>query len=124
VQSFLDQGSLKSLSTAEFFDEMLELRLDSLQLSVDLIREMEGNKELKKQFAGLAKEWEHSLVNLIKGMRDRGEIRDDADSQSLSRGILALRDGLYGQLSIGANMNEVRNTWVYVMGLIMRYVEA
>jgi AcrR family transcriptional regulator len=124
VRGFLDRGSLKSLSTAEFFDEMLELRLGSLQLSVDLLRETERNKEISKQFAGLAQEWEHGLVDLIEEMRGRGELRADADPQSLSRGIIALRDGLYGRLSMGADKDEVRKTWVYVMGLIMRYVEA
>jgi AcrR family transcriptional regulator len=123
VRGFLDQGSLKSLSTAEFFDKMLELRLGNLQLSVDLFRETDRNKELRKQFTGLAQEWEQGLVDLIGEVKDRGGLREDVDSHSLSRGILALRDGLYGQLTIGVDKSEVRETWVYMMSLLMKYVQ-
>jgi AcrR family transcriptional regulator len=124
VRGFLDRGSFKSLSTAEFFDEMLELRLGSLQLSVDLLRETDRNKELSKQFAGLAQEWGHGLVGLIDEMKGRGEIRADIESSTLSKGILALRDGLYGQLTMGADRNEVRKTWVDIMGFLMKSVQA
>lgn len=123
VQGFLEQGSLESLSTAEFFDKMLELRLNNLQLSVDLLRETDRNKELRKQFTGLAQEWEQGLVDLIDEVKSRGEIRVDVDSQLLSRGILALRDGLYGQLTLGVDKNEVRDTWMYMMGFLMKYVQ-
>lgn len=123
VRGFLDRGSLKSMSTAEFFDEMLEMRLGSPQLSFDLLRETDRNKELRKQFTGLVQEWGHGLVSLIDEVKGRGEIRADIDSQSLSRGILALRDGLYGQLTIGVEENEVRKTWVYMMGLLMKCVQ-
>lgn len=124
VQSFLDKGSLDSLSTAEFFDEMLELRLGSLQLSVDLLRETERNKKLRRQFVGLAQEWEHGLLDLINEVKGRGELRDDVDPRSLSRSFLALRDGLYGQLTMGADRDEVRKAWVDVMGVIMKSVKA
>jgi AcrR family transcriptional regulator len=124
MRRFLDSGSFRSISSGEFFDEMLELRLGNLQLSVDLLRETDRNKELRKQFTGLAQEWEQGLVDLIDELRGRGEVKADVDSQSLSRGILALRDGLYGQLTMGVNKNEVRNTWVYMMGLLMKNVQA
>jgi AcrR family transcriptional regulator len=123
LRRFLDSGSFKSLSTAEFFDEMLELRLSSLPLSVDLLRETERNRELRKQFVGLAEEWGQGLLGLIEEMKGRGEIKADVDSSSLSRGILALRDGLYSHLTMGADRNEVRKTWVDILGLIMKSVQ-
>jgi len=123
VQSFLDRGSLKSLSTAEFFDELLEMRMGSLQLSIDLLRETDRNMELRKQLTQLTQEWEQGLVDLINDVKKRGEIKENVDSQSLSRGILALRDGLYGQLTMGADRDEVRETWVYMMGIIMKHVQ-
>jgi len=124
LRGFLDSGSFKSLSTAEFFDEMLELRLGSLPLSVDLLRVTELNKELGKQLIGIAKEWEQGLVGLIDEMKGRGEIRADVDSSMLSMGVLALRDGLYGQLTMGADKNEVRKAWVDVMGFLIKSVQA
>jgi AcrR family transcriptional regulator len=123
LRSFLNSGSFKSLSTAEFFDEMLELRLGSLPLSVDLLRVTDRNKELGKQFIGVAKEWERGLVALIDEMKGRGEIRDDIDSSTLSMGVLALRDGLYGQLTMGADKYEVRKTWVDIMGFLLKSVQ-
>ncbi|MFH2112651.1 MAG: TetR/AcrR family transcriptional regulator [Candidatus Bathyarchaeota archaeon] len=123
VRRFLDSGSFKSLATAEFFDEMLKLRLSSLPLSVDLLRETDRNRELRKQFVGLAEEWSQGLLGLIEEMKGRGEIKADVDSSSLSRGILALRDGLYGHLTMGADRNEVRKTWVDILGFIMKSVQ-
>ena len=123
VRSFLDQDSLKSMSTAEFFDKLLEIRMNTLQLSLDLLRETDRNRELKIQFTQLAQEWELGLVDLINEVKKRGEIKENVDSKSLSRGILALRDGLYGQLTMGANRNEVRETWVYMMSILMKYVQ-
>ena len=114
VQSFLDKGSLKSLSTVEFFDELLEMRMGSLQLNIDLLRETDRNRELRKRLTQLTQKWEQGLIDLINDVKKRGEIKQNIDSQSLSRGILALRDGLYGQITMGADRNEVRETWIYI----------
>jgi len=43
LRGFLDSGSLRAISTGEFFDEMLELRLSSIPLGVDLLRETDRN---------------------------------------------------------------------------------
>jgi AcrR family transcriptional regulator len=122
VRGFLDSGSIKSISTGEFFDEMLELRLSSLPLGVDLLRETDRNKALRKMLVGVTEEWGKGLVELIDEMKSKGEIRADVDSSSLSRGILALRDGLYSHLMMGADKNEVRKTWVDIMGYLMKVI--
>ena len=122
VRGFLDSGSLKSISTGEFFDEMLELRLSSLPLAVDLLRETDRNKALRNLLVGVAEDWGQGLVELIDEMKSKGEIRADIDSSSLSRGILALRDGLYSHLMMGAKKNEVRKTWVDIMDFLMKVV--
>ncbi len=122
VRGFLDSGSLKSISTGEFFDEMLELRLSSLPLVVDLLRETDHNKELRNMLVGVAEDWGQGLVDLIDETKSKGEIKAEIDSTSLSRGILALRDGLYSHLMMGAEKDEVRRTWVDIMGYLMKVV--
>jgi len=122
VRGFLDSGSIKSISTGEFFDEMLELRRGSLPLGVDLLRETDRNKALRKMLVGVTEGWSKGLVELIDEMKSKGEIRADIDSSSLSRGILALRDGLYSHLMMGADKNEVRKTWVNIMGYLMKVI--
>jgi AcrR family transcriptional regulator len=124
VREILDSGSLESIATGEFFDEMLELRLGSLPLMVDLLRETDRNKAFRDMLVGLSEGWGQGLVNLIDEMKRKEEIRADIDSSSLSRGILALRDGLYGHLTMGANKSEVRETWVDIMGILMKDVLA
>jgi AcrR family transcriptional regulator len=122
VRGFLDSGSFQSISTGDFFDELLELRLNSLPLGVDLLRETERNKALRKMLVGVAEGWGQGLVELIDETKRKGEIRADVDSSSLSRGVLALRDGLYSHLMMGADKNMVRRTWVDVMGYLMKAV--
>ncbi|UCH57110.1 MAG: TetR/AcrR family transcriptional regulator [Candidatus Bathyarchaeota archaeon] len=122
VRGFLESGSLMSISTGEFFDEMLELRLGSLELSIDLLRETARNEALRKMLVGIAEGWGQGLVKLIEEMKSDGKIRADVDFSSLSRGILALRDGLYSHLMMGADRNEVRKTWVVIMGYLMNDV--
>ena len=58
-------------------------------------------------------------MDLIDWMKGDGTIRADVDSSLLSRGILALRDGLYSHLTMGADRDEVRETWVVIMGYMM-----
>jgi len=70
----------------------------------------------------VAEGWGRGLVELIDEMKGRGEVRADIDSTSLSRGILALRDGLYSHLMMGAEKEEVRETWVQMMGFLMEAV--
>ena len=123
LRGFLDSGSLKAISTGEFFDEMLELRLSSIPLGVDLLRETDRNKALRKMLVDVAEGWGRGLVELIDEMKNRGEVRADIDSSSLSRGILALRDGLYSHLMMGAGEEEVRETWVLMMGFLMKAVQ-
>jgi len=124
LRGFLDSGSLTAISTGEFFDEMLELRLSSIPLGVDLLRETDRNKALRKMLVEVAEGWGRGLVELIEEMKGRSEVRADIDSSSLSRGILALRDGLYSHLMMGAEKEEVRETWVQVMGFLMKAVLA
>ncbi len=122
VQRFLGTGSLKSMSTGEFFDEMLQVRLSSVPLNVDLFREMDRNDVLRKKLVEVAEGWGRRLVELVDQLKRKGEVRADVDSSSLSRGILAMRDGLYSQLMMGAETSEVREAWVDVMGYIMEAV--
>ena len=122
VRGFLDSGSITSISTGEFFDEMLELRRSSLPLGVDLLRETDRNKALRKMLVGVTEGWSKGLVELIDEMKSKGEIKADVDSSSLSRGVIALRDGLYGHLMMGADKNEVRKTWVVIMGYMMKVI--
>jgi len=122
VRGVLDSGSLESVATGEFFDRMLELRLGSPPLMVDLLRETDRNEALKGMLTELTEGWGQGLVELVDEMKRKGEIRPDVDSSSLSRGILALRDGLYGQLTLGADSGEVRETWCTVMGMMMKDV--
>jgi AcrR family transcriptional regulator len=124
LRGFLDSGSLTAISTGEFFDEMLELRLSSIPLGVDLLRETDSNKALRRMLVEVAEGWGRGLVELIDKMKGRGEVRADIDSTSLSRGILALRDGLYSHLMMGAAKEEVRETWVQVMDFLMKAVLA
>lgn len=124
VRGFLDSGSLKSISSGEFFDEMLELRLGSLPLGVDLLRETDRNEALRRMLVEVAEGWGRGLVELIDEEKKKGEIRVDVDSSSLSRGVLALRDGLYAHLTMGADKEEVKKTWVEVMGYLMKAVAA
>jgi AcrR family transcriptional regulator len=119
VRGFLESGSLEAISTGEFFDEMLELRLGSPALGADLIRVTARNEALREVLVGMAEGWGRWLVDLIDGMKGDGNIRADVDSSSLSRGILALRDGLYSHMMMGADRGEVRDAWVIIMGYIM-----
>jgi AcrR family transcriptional regulator len=122
VRGFLESGSLEAISTGEFFEEMLELRLGSLALGTDLLRVTARNEALREMLVGMAEGWGRGLVDLIDGMKRDGKIRADVDSSSLSRGILALRDGLYSHLTMGADRDEVREAWVVIMGYIMNDV--
>jgi AcrR family transcriptional regulator len=119
VRGFLESGSLEAISTGEFFDEMLELRLGSLALNTDLLLETTRNEALREMLVGMAEGWGRGLLDMIDGMKRDGTIRADVDSSSLSRGILALRDGLYSHLMMGADRDEVRETWVVIMGYVM-----
>ena len=119
VRGFLESGSLEAISTGEVFEKMLELRLGSLALGTDLLRVTARNEALREMLVGMAEGWGRWLVDLIDGMKGDGTIRADVDSSLLSRGILALRDGLYSHLTMGADRDEVRETWVVIMGYMM-----
>jgi AcrR family transcriptional regulator len=119
VRGLLESGSLEAISTGEFFDQMLELRLGSPALGADLLRVTARNEALRGVLVGMAEGWGRGLVDLIDGMKGDGRIRADVNSLSLSRGILALRDGLYSHLTMGADRGEVREAWVVIMGYIM-----
>jgi AcrR family transcriptional regulator len=65
LRGYLDSGSFRSISTAQFFDDMLELRLSSLRLSVDVLREIGSNLNLKKMMDGVAEEWGRELLEVV-----------------------------------------------------------
>ena len=118
VQSFLTSG-IHSLATAEFFDRMLELRMNTPPLGPDLIREISQNKSLMEWLVVSSEKWLQGLIDIIRSLQSDGTLRKDIDAETLARGILALRDGLYGSLSVGTDVEKVRNTWVGVMRIFL-----
>ena len=120
VQSFLDSGGWMTLSTSEFFDKMLSLRMGSSPLNLDLMLEAGKNRVVMEWLTKSGKKWVAGLTRVLKEYQRKGEIRDDIHPESLARGILAIRDGLYSSLNIGVPVSKVRKAWVLTMELILQ----
>lgn len=122
VQTFLESGGLQAISTGEFFDKMLTLRLGTPPLSFDLLQEATKNEIIMEWIKTSSKKWINELVILINDLKKQGMIKKEVDSQSLARGLIALRDGLYSSLSLLDDQSRARKTWVDIMGLLMKQV--
>ena len=99
---------------------MLSLRKNSLLITPEILQETAGNMTVLKWIQDGSEKWLQGLKDLIDGLIEVGEISISISSEVLARGILALRDGLYNSLSLGADVNKVRNTWVEIMGILMK----
>ena len=120
VRKFLNTKGLKFLATGDFFDKMLSLRKNSLLITPEILQETAGNMTVLKWIQDGSEKWLQGLKDLIDGLIEVGEISISISSEVLARGIIALRDGLYNSLSLGADVNKVRNTWVEIMGILMK----
>ena len=58
----------------------------------------------------------------VVGRQEQGIIKKEVDSQSLARGLIALRDGLYSSLSLLGDVSRARKSWVDITGLIMKEI--
>lgn len=119
VQAFMDMGSFRSLTTGEFFDQMLEMSMSQFALGVDFLREVQRNEVLKEGLVEISEDSGQMLAGFVDAMKQRGEIRSEIYTSTISRAVLALRDGLYIHLMIGAKLEHVRKTWMDVIGLFM-----
>ncbi|MHA2378754.1 MAG: TetR/AcrR family transcriptional regulator [Candidatus Thorarchaeota archaeon] len=122
VRSLLDSGSITAISTEKFFDRMLALRMGSLTLTLDLLRDSATNTPALQWIKESYESWAEGVSDMIDDFKADGVIKEDVDSESVARAILALRDGLYGSLSLGSDASKARKAWVTVMGLLMKEI--
>jgi AcrR family transcriptional regulator len=115
VQSFLQKGGLEALCSEEFFDRMREESMGSLLLGYDLIRLALTDEVLRKQMRRKHEQWVKGVAGMItQSLKDRG-ISEEVDILSIARAVLAIRDGLYSSLMIGADRKKVRRAWALSM---------
>ena len=120
VRKHLDTKGLKFLATGEFFDRMLSLRKKSILIGPGILQEIADNDAVMKWIRSGNEKWVQGLKDMIDGLVQTGEISINVPSEYLARGFLALRDGLYSSLSLGADVEKVRHTWVEIMGVLMK----
>ncbi|TFG07105.1 TetR/AcrR family transcriptional regulator, partial [Candidatus Thorarchaeota archaeon] len=119
VEKFVASGGIAEIATEEFFDRMLSMRLGTLVLNLDLLREAAVNELVLKWVKVSFESWVEGLVSIIERFKKAGTIKGHIDSESIARGILALRDGLYSSISLETNISKVRRTWVTILRLLM-----
>jgi AcrR family transcriptional regulator len=122
VRTFLRNEGLESIATEKFFDRMLAIRPAGSLLTPDIVRELAENKAAIEWFKINSEKWVQTLAHLIDRQAEEIKIPPDATSESLARGILALRDGLYNSLSLGSDVRKVRKAWVDTMRVLMKQV--
>ncbi|NHJ14035.1 MAG: TetR/AcrR family transcriptional regulator [Candidatus Thorarchaeota archaeon] len=119
VEKFLTSGGIAEIATEKFFDRMLSMRLGSLILNLDLLREAAVNSLVLKWVKESFESWVQGLSETIERFKKDGTIKSHIDSESIARGILAIRDGLYSSVSLGSDISKIRRTWVTVLRLLM-----
>ncbi len=119
VDKFLASGGIAEIATEEFFDRMLTLRLGTLVLNLDLIREAAVNSRVLKWVKESFESWVKGLSEIIENFKKEGTIKKHIDSESIARGILAIRDGLYSSISLGSDITRIRRAWVTLLRLLM-----
>ncbi|MFW9967868.1 MAG: TetR/AcrR family transcriptional regulator [Candidatus Thorarchaeota archaeon] len=122
VERFLASGGIAEIATEEFFDRMLSMRLGTLVLNLDLLREAAVNNLILKWVKESYESWVKDLSSVIEGFKKDETIKNHIDSESLARGILAVRDGLYSSISLGSEISRVRRAWVTVLRLLMKEI--
>jgi AcrR family transcriptional regulator len=122
VRTFLRNEGPESIATEKFFDRMLAIRPDGSLLTPDVVRELAENKAVIEWFKTNSEKWVQALARLIDRQAEKMKIPLDATSESIARGILALRDGLYNSLSLGSDVTKVRKAWVDTMRVLMKQV--
>ena len=58
----------------------------------------------------MTENWVAGLRELINIYKQEGVVKPNVDSDAIARGLIALRDGLYGSLDLGADVGKVRST--------------
>jgi AcrR family transcriptional regulator len=124
VGRFLATGGIAEIATERFFDKMLSMRLGTLVLNLDLLREAAVNNLVLKWVKESYESWVKDLSGVIEGFKKDGRVKDNIDSESVARGILAIRDGLYSSISLGSEISKVRSAWVTVLRLLMKEILA
>ena len=122
VEKFLASGNIAVIATGEFFDRMLALRMGTLTLSLDLLRDAAANKTALHWIRESYELWVKGLSDIIDNFKKNGVIQEDVDSESIARGILAIRDGLYSSISLGTDVSKARRAWVTMMSSLMNEV--
>ena len=119
VSKFLASGGIAEIATEEFFDRMLSMRMGTLILSLDLLREAAVNSLVLKWAKESFESWVEGLSDTIENFKKDGTVKNHIDSESVARGILAIRDGLYSSISVGSDISDVRRAWVTITRLLM-----
>lgn len=122
VGKFLDAEGLRSMATPEFFDRMAEMRMVGTIITPSLARELAENDSVKGWIQRSSDRWVDSLAKTLEKIIEDNSVSTDISSESLARGIIALRDGLYNSLLYGCDIAKVRKAWTAVLGLLIDHV--
>jgi len=121
MRRFLQSGSIEVIASGAFFDQMLSVRMGSFLLTQDLIQELTDDS-FKIELSDMTDNWVSGLRDLIDKYKQEGVVKSDVDSDAIARGMIALRDGLYGSIDLGADVEKVKTSWTSVMKALMKDV--
>ncbi len=134
--SFLDVHPPQDLVTDEFFDIMFNLgqsqSIESLTIVDRLFPPLDFNlaiSELIKSNPSMKKEMTKYYADSIKLMaeyfedyKNKGVIKHEVDTWSLSIGITSLQDGLMAAIQMSLEISEIRKAWKEVTKIMLSSV--
>ena len=89
-------------------------------ITPSLVKELSENESIMHWMKEASEIWVSALADVIDEALMQESRPVSVSSESLARGIIALRDGLYGSLSAGHDLAKVRKAWVEVIGFLLQ----
>ena len=122
VMSIVLSNDPMKLATAEFIDMKIERALQTQSFGLDLLLEAARNESLRMRIAEVLQKSYDDFLTQIESLKERGALRKEAEVGTIWRGLIALRDGLISSILLGANVSDVKETWVMITKILLKEV--
>jgi AcrR family transcriptional regulator len=120
----LQDRTIASVASREFFEEFLQRSKDAGKLAFDLLYEISRNDSIKRKIRDEYDDGLDRIVSFITTMKKRGVVRKDVDSRGVATGIIGLRDGLLTMSTLGIDEKLLKKTWQNWMAMVLKDILA
>jgi len=119
----LPTNKLDDMKTSDFYEKMVQSSEKLTKFGMEVASEALYNKKMLKEISNFYVDEVNLVAQYFNELKAQGVIRQDADSETIAIGILALRGGLRGFHSTKMDKQTIHRAWSFYIDMLLNEIK-